>query len=128
MTTLTKRPLLIGSATLAAAFFALSLSSSAQAAMSAREFIASLDELKQVCHHLHQPMWFRAGDSGCGKVVKCEGRKCYYKPKVRIPNPNQPPGIVVLVRKDGADRNHDKAGRSGGEKDSGDRGNPNGIK
>ncbi|CAN5317958.1 hypothetical protein BH10PSE7_BH10PSE7_21820 [soil metagenome] len=114
LSTLAKRPFLIGSATLAAAFLALSLSGSAQAAMSAKEFVASLDDLKQVCHRLDQPMWIKRQNSGCGNVVKCFGRRCYYKPIIIV---DRDPPTLTPVKKVKTGNDHE--GKSRGRQSPG---------
>lgn len=111
LSTIIKRPLAIASGAAAVAFVAISLPGTAQAAMSAREFMASLDELKQICNRIDEPVWIKKRSYGCGERVTCYGRRCYYKRPVLTHVPNEPEVAKLFIRKDGAD--HGNGGNRG---------------
>ena len=113
LATLIKRPVILAAG--AAALFAISLSGSAHASMSAKEFTASLDELKQICHRMDERLWIKKRNYGCGERFVCHSQRCYYKRPVLTHVPNEPEVAKLVIEKDGADRDNGR-GRGRGRK------------
>ena len=70
--------------------------------MSAKEFMASLDETKTICRRLDEPFWQVQRRYGCGEVVHCKAGSCFYRKRPQLP----PRAVAVLVLPDGSASDH----------------------
>jgi hypothetical protein len=104
------RTLILG-ATMAGGLMGLAAQS--QAMMTADEFLASIGEMKRICHVLNEPFVIKKYNYGCGKYV-CKGRRCHAVKRKPPRRPNDPPILTHVPAVDTvATLPEGKGGKSG---------------
>jgi hypothetical protein len=78
----------------------VSLASPSGAVSTADEFLASLDDMRRVCHRIDEPLWTTKRNYGCAKIV-CASGLCKMTQKrivTRIPERPRPERPVISVK------------------------------